>query len=458
MRSCTVRRVDPNPGVILIFCPLSVEARAARRALKQAHAKRNISVYQIGVGPNLADRLRAAIDSHDNVRAVILAGLAGAIAPTQSQLRIAEVITPDGVHLPPLRDGTPTARNTKLIGVDTPVLTPQAKRELYVDSGAHLVDCESHNFVPIARAASLPWAIARGVSDAHDVNLPAQTIRWMSAHGNIRPMQVLFDIIRQPSLIPALARLKGSADTGLTEMCRQLIAIIEAASRTLERMDEEPDSLPIPAAVRSVLVYGGAFDPPHIAHIQLPPQARDALNLDFALYIPTATTPLKGRAGATGVDRIEMLKGALASDPRAAVSSIELSRGGVSYTIDTLAALRERAPHVTTWRLLIGADQAAKFHQWRDAATIFKLVPPVVMLRSPDESKESLLGSLRPYWSESELSQWGQAIVELPAINVSSTKVRTLLASDPPDIKALSELLAPETLEYITQRALYKTA
>ena len=106
--------------------------------------------------------------------------------------------------------------------------------------------------------------------------------------------------------------------------------------------------------------------------------------------------------------------------------------------------------------MTIGADQAAQFHQWRDARAILKLAPPVVMLRAPDESEASVVDSLRPHWSEAEIDQWRQSIIEMPTIKVSSTEVRTLLASDPPDTKALSALLAPQTLGYITQHALYK--
>ncbi len=140
--------------------------------------------------------------------------------------------------------------------------------------------------------------------------------------------------------------------------------------------------LTIPEDAASVLVFGGSFDPPHNAHVALPPIVRDAVGCDWLLYVPAARSPLKEtQSGATGEERLAMVRRAVAGIDRASVTDLELQRGGVSYTVDTLRQLREALGFDVTLRLLIGADQALDFHRWREAETILKRGEPVVMMR-----------------------------------------------------------------------------
>ncbi len=218
------------------------------------------------------------------------------------------------------------------------------------------------------------------------------------------------------------------------------------------------ETLPIPNDCPSVLLYGGTFDPPHRAHLTLPPLAREAIDADLLLYIPAAAPPLKTGPIASPAHRIAMLTAGLADIAHTAIATLELDRAKAnpavpSFTIDTLRTLRAQRPN-TTLRLLIGADQARQFHRWKDAREIITLADPAVTLRPPLDDPEALLTDIAPHWAPQELAQWGGRLIELPPIKASSTRARRLLTTDPasPEIQSL---LTPPVLHYITKNNLY---
>jgi nicotinate-nucleotide adenylyltransferase len=248
--------------------------------------------------------------------------------------------------------------------------------------------------------------------------------------------------------------------------------------------------LPLPAQagaidprVRSVLVFGGTFDPPHLAHVELAAAARrsvearlkladrsdpsvgtEGLDGVWLLYVPAARSPHKTRGPAASDEhRVGMLRVALAGVPRSAVWTDELDRApGASYTVDTLRRARRwldahAGASVGLW-LLIGADQAAAFHRWREPRAILDLAEPVVLLRGEEQSPELLLDTLRQsgFWSEPELARWERGIVRGPTMDVSATAVRAALRRKRRQNAKLLGMLSPAVLEYIDQRGLYR--
>lgn len=224
----------------------------------------------------------------------------------------------------------------------------------------------------------------------------------------------------------------------------------------------EPDwtiAPPLPESVRTLLLFGGAFDPPHRSHVELPVFVRDAIGADWLLYIPAARTPLKTTGPiATADDRLSMLKLALPGQARTSVTDVEIRRGGVSYTLDTLRQLRERLGPRITFRLLIGADQAASFHRWREPERVIELAEPVVMLRSPHESEEELMARLGEHWPPRELERWKSRIIQAPTSDASSTEVRRVLATEGPDSPTLETLTPAPVRDYIAARHLYESS
>jgi nicotinate-nucleotide adenylyltransferase len=177
------------------------------------------------------------------------------------------------------------------------------------------------------------------------------------------------------------------------------------------------------------------------------------------LYVPAAEAPLKGHGpSASDEDRLAMLRAAIMLVERASVTDIEMQRGGVSYTVETLRELRRALPGVRAMRLLIGADQAAQFHRWRSAREIIGLAEPAVMLRgdAAGETKEEVLGTIAAHWDADELEAWRGRFVDVPALDVSSTLVREELAREPRDRARLAGLLPAGVMERIEERGLYR--
>lgn len=219
--------------------------------------------------------------------------------------------------------------------------------------------------------------------------------------------------------------------------------------------------LPIPAGARSALLVGGSFDPPTLAHARIAQLARErALSPDaWLLFVPAARSPFKPDPPAPDHHRVAMLRALVADLDRAAVWTDELDRAAVgapSYWIDTLRRANRDRPDLDL-AFLIGADQAAEFHRWRDARAILALARPLVAPRAPFASPDAILAHLTHTgaWNTAELDAWRAAVLELPLLPASATRAREALAADPPDEQTLAELLHPAVLAYIRAHHLY---
>ncbi len=128
-------------------------------------------------------------------------------------------------------------------------------------------------------------------------------------------------------------------------------------------------------------VLGGSFDPVHLGHLTIARDARERMGLDRVVFMPAAHAPLKEREpGLAAPLRVELLRAALASEPGMEVSTLELERGGTSYTIDTARALRRLHPEAELF-WIIGADQAARLADWREIGALAELVEFIVLDR-----------------------------------------------------------------------------
>lgn len=187
-------------------------------------------------------------------------------------------------------------------------------------------------------------------------------------------------------------------------------------------------------------VFGGTFDPPHVAHLAVAEAAREQAALDRVLWVPTATSPFKrDGSAAAAAHRLEMVRLATADHPAFAVEDLEVRRGGVSYTVDTLRALAERHPEADL-ALVLGGDAYASLPGWREADTIQTLARLVVYGRPGD--------ALPPEPPP------GVLFVEGPRLDLSSTELRRLLAAG-----RSARYLVPEPVRaYIAERGLYRDA
>jgi len=128
-------------------------------------------------------------------------------------------------------------------------------------------------------------------------------------------------------------------------------------------------------------LFGGSFDPVHLGHVLVAQAAREELELTRLFFIPAARSPFKPeRAAAPPPDRLRLLRLALAGQTWCEIDEQEISRGGVSYTIDTVRDYARRFPGADLF-YLIGADHAAKLGQWRNAEELARTVEFLVIPR-----------------------------------------------------------------------------
>lgn len=128
-------------------------------------------------------------------------------------------------------------------------------------------------------------------------------------------------------------------------------------------------------------LYGGSFNPVHVAHLLVARAAREELNLDRIFFTPAAMSPFKpGVELAPAELRLRMLRLALAGQTDCEVDDQEIVRGGISYSIETVRAYAARFPHAQLF-YLIGADHLSQLPLWRDAADLAKLAEFVVVPR-----------------------------------------------------------------------------
>lgn len=194
-------------------------------------------------------------------------------------------------------------------------------------------------------------------------------------------------------------------------------------------------------------VFGGTFDPPHRGHVRVATDVADRLRLDRVLWMPARVSPFKRDETVTDAEiRLEMVRRTAELDPRFEVDARELDRPGLSYTIDTLEALRSEHPDAEIF-LVLGADQFRDFPRWREPERIVKVARLAVMNRAGTSPR-----TLAPEVAEA-VPGLEQACVFVPVtdVDVSSTGVRARVGDghDPAD-------QVPEGVaEVIRQRGLY---
>ncbi|PKQ26354.1 MAG: nicotinic acid mononucleotide adenylyltransferase [Actinobacteria bacterium HGW-Actinobacteria-4] len=183
-------------------------------------------------------------------------------------------------------------------------------------------------------------------------------------------------------------------------------------------------------------VLGGTFDPIHHGHLAAASEVCAVLGLDQILITPASHQPFKEpHDAASAEDRVAMCRLAVADDPRMEVSTVDVDRGGVTYTVDTLRDLAAAMP-TAQLHFIAGADALARLHEWKDAEALPGLARFVGVTRAGH--------SLPP---ETGL----HALVEVPALAVSSTDVRRRVRLGAP----VRYLIPTAVADYISMHDLY---
>lgn len=195
-------------------------------------------------------------------------------------------------------------------------------------------------------------------------------------------------------------------------------------------------------------IFGGTFNPPHLGHKRLARSMMKVASLDRILIIPTATPPHKesGSELASQEDRLSMCK-LLFSEDAYQISDIEFSRGGKSYTVDTVRALKSIYPEDELF-LIIGSDMLLSFHRWYCYEEILENVTLCVATREEDVS----LTQLEAYAKKNLNLERGKIIFSpVEAFECSSTEVRKLLKEG----DSAEAFLEGKVADFIRDNAIY---
>lgn len=195
-------------------------------------------------------------------------------------------------------------------------------------------------------------------------------------------------------------------------------------------------------------ILGGTFDPVHNAHLMIAGHALNQLELDEILFIPTSHTPLKEDAIITPVEhRVKMLELAIAASPVFRLSRIEIDRAGISYTVDTIAELKQTLGIDSELYFITGLDSLVTLPRWKEPDRIIKMCR-LVTVRRP--------GYEVPVVEELEKNIPGIAgnliMIDDPAPDISATDIRKRIADGLP----ISDLVPVLVERYIYENKLYK--
>lgn len=182
-------------------------------------------------------------------------------------------------------------------------------------------------------------------------------------------------------------------------------------------------------------MLGGSFDPVHHGHLIAARSLRETLELDRVLLIPAGQQPFKRDGhGAGAVDRATMVELAIRGEVGLGMDRMEVERAGPSYTVDTLATLKELCPGAEI-TLLLGADAAREFPAWRSADRIRELARVMAFTRAGS----AVTGVEVP-------------VVEIPAVEISSTDVRARVREG----RSIRYLVPDAVAAYVAEHRLYQ--
>ncbi len=216
------------------------------------------------------------------------------------------------------------------------------------------------------------------------------------------------------------------------------------------------------SGIKPIGLLGGSFDPIHVGHLQLARDARDRLGLAEVRLIPAAQPWQKGRI-TEAAHRARMVQLAIEGEPGLALDLHEVERGGPTYTIDTLRALRSALGPQRPLVLIIGSDQLRRLDTWREWTALTDYAHLAVAARngeSPD------LGPALADWRAAHLRPSAAlreapagVVVDLPMtpVDASATEIRALLRA-PPSAESdarLARLVPAAVLLYIRREGLY---
>ncbi|MDP4098107.1 nicotinate-nucleotide adenylyltransferase [Paenibacillus sp. P96] len=189
-------------------------------------------------------------------------------------------------------------------------------------------------------------------------------------------------------------------------------------------------------------IMGGTFDPIHIGHMLAAEAAYDAFQLDRVWFMPSHIPPHKQGAGATGEERLQMVREAVHGNAAFEVIDVEIRRGGVSYTFETIRELQELHPGIQFY-FIIGADMVNYLPHWEH---IEELAQRLVFIGVRRPGYELALHELPAFLHDRVV------LAEMPVVDISSTDIRERIAAG----HSVRYMVPDQVFEYITRGSMYE--
>ena len=189
-------------------------------------------------------------------------------------------------------------------------------------------------------------------------------------------------------------------------------------------------------------LFGGTFDPPHFGHLIVAQTIFEAEHFDKIVFVPAHIPPHKKEQKISSVAlRLEMLKIATKDNPNFEISDIELKRGGISYSLETIHTYKEQTGlDREDLYYLIGSDSLKQFQTWQNPKAILE--------------ECQLIVAIRPGFRPSDIPNWILAKVQfanIPRIEISSTQIRARWVED----KTIRYMVTQPVWTYINKHNLY---
>jgi nicotinate-nucleotide adenylyltransferase len=213
----------------------------------------------------------------------------------------------------------------------------------------------------------------------------------------------------------------------------------------------------------SIGILGGTFNPIHLGHLRAAEEVREAEGLDEVWFVPAALPPHKEAEGlVTAAHRLRMVELAVAGVPGFRASGLELERGGASYSIDTLRAVRAQVGPEVRLVFVIGYDAFHDFASWKEHAAIFSVCDVVVVTRPPWPDHlpaEEIPVAAREAFcydpiSESFRHRSGHvlSLQRITALDIAAATIRARLVAG----RSVRFLLPPAVEAYVAEHGLYR--
>ena len=204
-------------------------------------------------------------------------------------------------------------------------------------------------------------------------------------------------------------------------------------------------------------LFGGTFNPVHVAHLRTAEEVREALALDRVEFVLSATPPHKAADGIASVDdRRRMLELAVRDHPAFTVNTTEVERGGPSYSIDTILASQARRPDAR-FTFILGADAFAEIESWKRFAEIFAHADVCVLSRPGSPIPQPPIAIENSFCYDSDrrvyVHQSGHSLLFLSvtALMISASDIRHRRATG----RSIRYLVPRDVEDYISTHGLY---